>query len=62
MHNLMVIENETGNGCIMTLLDAAELTKIEPEIIEQLMLELAVCQSIDYTILDTEAADEVLHN
>ena len=60
MDYLLVIDNATGNSCIVALAEAAALTCIEPEYIEQSVRTLGVCQSMDFTILDTEAADDVL--
>lgn len=60
MDYLLVIDNATGNNCIMTLAQAAALTHVDAADIEQSIRTLGVCQSIDYTILDTEAATDVL--
>lgn len=60
MNNLMVIDNATGERRIMALAEAAALTHIEVEDIERSIAQLRVCQSIDFVILDTEPADEIL--
>jgi hypothetical protein len=60
MDYLLVIDNATSEGRIMTLVEAAALTRIDADDIEQSVGALGVCQSIDYTIVDTEAADDVL--
>jgi hypothetical protein len=59
MNYLMVTENATGNGQIMNLADAAILTHIEADIIEDSVQSVGVCASIDHTIVDTEAAEDV---
>lgn len=60
MDYLLVIDNATGNSCDLTLIQAAALTQVDAVDIEQSIRTLGVCQSIDFTILDTEAADDVL--
>lgn len=60
MDYLLVIDNATGNSCVLTLAQAAVLTQVDAADIEQSIRALGVCQSIDFTILDTEAADDVL--
>lgn len=60
MDYLLVIDNATSNGCIMMLAEAAAFTRVDANDIEQSIRALGVCQSIDYTIVDTEAADDVL--
>lgn len=58
MDYLMVIDNLTGAGLIMPLADAANLTHIGPEDIEQSIATFGACTSIDHTIVDTEAAED----
>lgn len=60
MNNLLVIDNATGEGRIMALAEVAALTHIEAEDIVRSIAQLRVCQSIDFVILDTEAADDIL--
>lgn len=60
MDYLLVIDNAAGEGRIMTLAEAAALARIDADDIEQSIRMLGVCQSIDYTIVDTEAAEDVL--
>lgn len=60
MDYLLVIDNATGESSIMTLAQAAALTRIDAADIEQSILTLGVCQSIDYAIVDTEAATDIL--
>ena len=60
MDYLLVIDNATGESRIMTLAEAAVLTRINAADIEQSVRTLGVCQSLDFTILDTEAATDVL--
>ncbi|MDX3978782.1 hypothetical protein [Shinella sp.] len=60
MDYLLVIDNVTAEGRIMTLAEAAVLTHIEPEDISRSIQGFDICQSMDFTIVDTEAADDVL--
>jgi hypothetical protein len=60
MEYLMVIENATGNAQTMALADAATRTRIGAEDIENSIGRFGVCISIDYTIVDTEAAEDVI--
>lgn len=60
MDYLLVIDNATGESCVMSLAQAAALTHVDAADIVQSIGTLDLCQSIDYTILDTEAADDVL--
>lgn len=60
MDYLLVIDNATGESRIMTLAEAAALTRIDAQDIEQSIRTLGVCQSMDFTVVDTEAADDVL--
>ncbi len=60
MDYLLVIDNATGESCVMTLAQAAALTHVDAADIEDSIRTLGVCQSIDFTVLDTEAADDVL--
>ena len=60
MDYLLVIDNATGESRIMTIAQAEALTRIDAADIQQSIRTLGVCQSIDFTILDTEEADDVL--
>lgn len=60
MDYLLVIDNATGDSRIMPLAEAAVLTGIEPEDIQLAIQALGACQSMDFIILDTETADDVL--
>lgn len=60
MDYLLVIDNATGESSVMTLAQAAALTHVDAADIEQSVRTLGVCHSMDFTILDTEAADDVL--
>lgn len=60
MDYLLVTDNATGEGSIMTLAEAAALAHVEPEDIARSIQAFAVCQSMDFTIMDTETADDVL--
>lgn len=60
MDYLLVIDNATGESRIMTLVEAATLTQIEPEDMACSIRAFGVCQSMDFTVLDTEAASDVL--
>ncbi|MDX0440631.1 hypothetical protein GOD94_06100 [Sinorhizobium medicae] len=60
MDYLMVIENATGNGQMMALPDAATCTHIDAADIESSIGRFGVCSSIDYTIVDTEAAEDIV--
>ncbi|GLR55259.1 hypothetical protein KYK30_09810 [Shinella yambaruensis] len=59
MDYLLVIDNATGEGRIMTLAEAAALTLIEAADIERSILVFGVCQSMDFVIVDTEAAENI---
>lgn len=60
MDYLLVIDNATGEGSIMTLAEAAALACIEPEDIARSIQDFGACQSMDFTIVDTDAASDVL--
>ena len=60
MDYLLVIDNATGEGQIMTLAEAAALTRVEAADIAQSIRAFGICQSMDFAIVDTEAADDVL--
>jgi len=60
MDYLLVIDNATGESRIMTLVEAAALTQIEMEDMAYSIRAFGACQSMDFTIVDTEAADDVL--
>ncbi len=60
MDYLLVIDNATGEGCVMTLAQASALTRIEADDIEESIRTLCVCQSMDFIVVDTEAANDVL--
>jgi len=60
MDYLLVIDNATDESSIMTLAEAAAFTRIDTNDIEQSIRALGVCQSMDFTILDTEVANDVL--
>ncbi|WP_430439937.1 hypothetical protein [Shinella sp.] len=60
MDYLLVIDNATVESRIMTLAEAASLTHVEPEDIARSIQAFGVCQSIDFVIVDTETADDVL--
>ena len=60
MDYLLVIDNATGEGRIMMLAEAAALTHVESEDIARSIQVFGICRSIDFVIVDTEAADDVL--
>lgn len=60
MDYLLVIDNATGEGQIMALAEAAALTRIEAADIERSIRAFGICQSMDFTVVDTETADDVL--
>jgi hypothetical protein len=60
MDYLLVIDNATGEGRIMTLAEAAALTRVEAADIEQSIRAFGICQSMDFAIVDTETADDVI--
>lgn len=60
MDYLLVIDNATGESCVMTLSQAAALTHVDAEDIERSIKAFGTCQSMDFAIVDTEAADDVL--
>ena len=60
MDYLLVIDNATGESRIMTLAEAVALTQIKAEDIACSIRAFGVCQSIDFVIVDTEAATDVL--
>ncbi|WP_037470874.1 hypothetical protein [Sinorhizobium fredii] len=60
MDYLLIIDNATGETQMMALADAASHTHMDMEDIERAMQSSGICISIDYTIVDTEAADDVL--
>lgn len=60
MDYLLVIDNATSEGCVMTLAQASALARIAADDIEDSIRTLRVCQSMDFIIVDTEAADDVL--
>lgn len=59
MDYLIVIDNATGDAQFMALVAAAAYTHIGAEDIERSIKFFGVCASIDHTIVDTEAAEEV---
>lgn len=59
MDYLMVIDNATGEAQMMALADAASHTHMDREDIVRSIQGFGVCISIDHTIIDTEAADDV---
>ncbi|MDX0769584.1 hypothetical protein GOD80_15355 [Sinorhizobium medicae] len=60
MNYLMIIDNATGEAQMMALADAAFHTHMDTEDIERSIQNSGVCISIDHSIIDTEAADDVL--
>ncbi|KNY14730.1 hypothetical protein AKG11_23135 [Shinella sp. SUS2] len=60
MDYLLVIDNATGEGQVMTLAEAAALTHVEPEDIARSIKAFGACQSMDFAIMDTETADDVI--
>lgn len=52
-----MIDNATGDSRIKPLAEAAVLTRIEPEDIQLAIQALGVCQSMDFVVVDTGAAD-----
>jgi hypothetical protein len=60
MDYLLVIDNATVESRIMTLAEAAALTHVGLEDISRSIQAFGVCQSIDFVIVDTETADDVL--
>lgn len=60
MNYLLVIDNVTGESRMMTLAEAAALTHIDVDDIKQSIRAFSVCQSMDFVIVDTEAAHDVL--
>ncbi|MGE6784409.1 hypothetical protein ACQKGL_18020 [Ensifer adhaerens] len=59
MDYLMIIDNATGEPRMMALADAASYTHMHVDDIERSIQDCGVCISMDYTIVDTAAADEV---
>ena len=59
MNDLLVIDNATGQAELMTLPDAACITKIDATEIATAITESGRCNSMDYLILDTRPAEEV---
>ncbi|MCA0339654.1 MAG: hypothetical protein LCH99_07945 [Proteobacteria bacterium] len=60
MDYLLVIDNATGESRTMTLAEAAAMTHVEPEDIARSIQAFGACQSMDFTVVDTETADDVL--
>lgn len=60
MDYLLVTDNATGESCVLTLEQASALTRVEAADIAQSIRAFGICQSMDYAIVDTEAADDVL--
>jgi len=60
MDYLLVIDNATGEASIMTLVEAAALAHVKSEDIARSIEAFGVCQSIDFVIVDTDAANDVL--
>lgn len=60
MDYLLVIDNATGEGCVMTLAQASALTRIAADDLEESIRTLGVCRSMDFIVMDTEAADDVV--
>ena len=59
MDYLLVIDNATGNAKPMALAEAAAHTHIDAEDIEHSIRCFGMCTSMDYMIVDTEAAEDV---
>lgn len=60
MDYLMVIDNATGEGVVMTRAEASTLMHVDAADIEQSIHAFGICQSLDFTIIDTEVAEDIL--
>ena len=60
MDYLMIIDNATGERQMMALVDAASHTYIDADDITRSLRSFGICTSIDHTIFDIEAADDIL--
>ena len=59
MDYLMVTDNATGEQRLMSLEEAERVTQIDAHEIEWAIEEFGVCESLDYTIVDTRPAEDI---
>ncbi|MDX0829111.1 hypothetical protein GOD82_04190 [Sinorhizobium medicae] len=59
MDCLLVTDNATGDARVMSLANAAFQTLTDAEDIVRAIAISGICISIDFTIVDMEAADEI---